>query len=466
MSKTQSVLPPRGGSYFKRIFMFSLPLMVTSLLQVTYHAADLMVVGRFDGENALAAVGSTGALTGVIINLFIGLSVGAGVCVAHGVGAKNRVEVKRAVHTSMLLATMLGVVVGVLSFIFAPQLLTLMDTPVDVIEPASLYVRIIFLGTPMSSLSNYSASILRSAGDSKRPLICYTVSGLVNVIFNVIFVVIFKLGVVGVALSTIISQTLSAIMMIVYMMKSDGIVHFSFKHLKIHKKTLKKLLKIGIPSGIQMSLFSFSNVILQTSINSFGAAVIAGSSASANIEGMFSVVYSALGTSAVTFVGQAVGANRKDEVKKIIFTSVRIILVLAVFLVPVAFFLRKPLLSLYVSDGGPVLDAALERFIVMLLPTVLCGIVDLGSGALRGLCKSMHATIISLLCVFLFRWLWMITVYPLVETVLFVYLATVVSRILNAIFNYVTLYVIMQKEKRQKLLTQVTCEVNDGEIKE
>lgn len=435
--------------------------MLSSLLQVAYHAADLMVVGRFEGETALAAVGSTGALTSLIINLFVGLSVGAGVCVAHGVGAKNRVEVKRAVHTSIMLAAILGVFVGIFGFVFAPQMLVLMDTPADVLAPASLYVRIIFLGVPSSLLGNYSASILRSAGDSKRPLIFFSISGFVNVVFNVIFVVVFKLGVAGVALATIIAQTLSATMLIVYLIKSDGMVHLSFKYLRIHKKTLKKLLTIGIPSGIQSSLFSFSNVIIQSSINSFGASVIAGSAASGNIEGLFAVAYQSLGTSSVTFVGQAVGANRRDEVKKIIWTSIRIILVLAVVLVPVSVIFSKPLLEMYVSEGGAVLDAALERFNVMILPLVLCGVVDLGSGALRGLGKSIYATVISLVCVFFFRWLWMIAVFPIFMTPVFIYLATVVSRALNAIFNFITLYVLDVKEKKRKMLLQGKPEVEN-----
>lgn len=457
MSNQASVLPQNGESYFKKIFLFSLPLMLSSMLQMLYNAADLMVVGQFEGEVALAAVGSTGALTGLILNLFIGLSVGVGVCVAHGVGAGNAEDVRRSVHTSILLALIMGVAVGIFGYFFAPQMLILMDTPENVIEHATVYVKIIFLGSPASLLYNYTAAILRSAGDSKRPLIFLSISGLANVLLNLLLVAVFGIGIAGVAIATVTAQALSAVMMLIYMAKRGGMVHFSFHYLRIYGKNLKKMLVIGIPSGVQTSLFSFSNVIIQSSINSFGSTVMAGSAASANVEGLFSVIYSSLGTAAVTFVGQAVGAKRTNDVKKIVFNSLGVIFACAVVLVPIAFILRKPLLSIYVSDGGAVLEEALVRFSVMLLPTVLCGVVDLGSGALRGLGRSAYATVVSLICVFVFRWLWMIIVFPMYPTPTVIYLATVVSRALNAVFNYVLLFVFTKKHKKRSRLEATKC---------
>lgn len=423
--------------------------MVTSVLQVLYNAADLIVVGRFEGESALAAVGSTSALTSLVLNLFIGLSVGVGVCVARGIGASDREEVSRCLHTSMLVAVIMGIAVAAVGYIFAPEFLALMDTPENVIDSAIVYVRIIFIGSPFSLLYNYAAAVLRSAGDSKHPLVYLSVSGLANVVMNVVFVAVFGMGVAGVALATIISQAMSAVMMLVYMMKSNDndMIHFSFKKLGINGKSLKEILVVGIPSGLQSSLYSFSNVIIQSSINSFGSAVMAGSAASSNLEALFIVVYQALNNAAVTFMGQAAGAKRTSELKRIFFTCFKVLLACAAVLVPISFFLRKPLLSLY-ADGGDVMEEALVRFSVMLLPTVISGTVDLGSGALRGIGYSVHTTVISLVCVFLFRWLWMIIVFPLFPTPVCTYLATAVSRILNAVFNYILLAFLLRKNGR------------------
>lgn len=440
-------MPSVGEPYFKRIFLFSLPLMLTSVLQMLYNAADLVVVGRFEGELALAAVGSTGALSALILNLFVGLSVGVGVCVAREIGAGDREAVSRTVHTSMLVAVVMGAVVAVVGYIVSPYLLVLMDTPDNVLGYAITYVRIIFIGSPASLLYNYAAAILRSAGDSKHPLVFLSLSGLANVILNVIFVAALGMGVAGVALATVLSQVMSAVLIIAFMMKGGGMASLSLKKLRIHGKSLGDMLTVGVPSGLQQSLYSFSNVIIQSSINSFGSAVMAGSAASGNIEGLFSVVYSTLGTAAITFMGQAVGAKRTSELKRILLTCLNVIFVCAAVLVPVSFVLRRPLLSLYASESE-VMEAALVRFSVMLLPTVLCGIVDLGSGALRGIGYSAHTTVISLVCVFLFRWLWIAAVFPLFPNPVCVYLATVVSRLLNALFNYILLAFLLRKNSR------------------
>lgn len=257
-------------SYFVKILLFAIPLMLSGLLQSLYNAADLIVVGQFEGDSALAAVGSTGSLTNLILGLFLGLSVGAGVSVAHSIGAKDYDEVQRTLHTSILTAVILGAVIGAVGFILAPTLLSLMDTPSELAEQATLYIRIIFIGSPFNVTYNYSASMLRASGDSKRPLIFLAVSGALNVCLNLLFVAVFGMGVAGVAVATVASQALSAALALIYMNRADTCLKFSLRRLRIHGKSIKKILAIGIPSGIQGTLFSFSNVMFQSAVNSLG----------------------------------------------------------------------------------------------------------------------------------------------------------------------------------------------------
>ncbi len=453
MLKQHGILVNSGESYFKKILLFAMPLMLTGILQSLYNAADLVVVGRFDSELALAAVGSTGSLTNLILGLFMGLSVGAGVCVAHGIGAKQHDDVQRVLHTSILVALMLGVVVGAIGFGIAPQLLKLMDTPYDVIDKASLYIRIIFLGTPASIVYNYAAAMLRASGDSKHPLIFLTVSGLVNVGLNLVLVAIFHFGVAGVAIATIVSQLISAVLIILHMRRTSGPLHFSFLRLKLHKDKLGKILLIGIPSGVQGTLFSLSNVIIQSSINSFGSTVMAGSSASANIEGFYYVAYHAFYDCALTFVGQSVGAKKFKDIKKIVISSMLNVILFAVILIIIGLIFKDRLLGLYIPENADALAAASQRYLMLVIPYFLCGFMEIGSGTLRGMGRSISSAVISLVCACLLRVVWIATIFKIYPTPECIYITYPISWLLATAMMFVFVIFAVKKElKIQKML--------------
>ena len=446
MRKNSSLLIEDGRSYFKKILFFAIPLMLTGVLQTFYNAADLVVVGRFEGELAVAAVGSTGSLVNLILGLFMGLSVGAGVCVAHSIGAKQEKDVSAILHTSVLIALILGAIVGVIGFLLAPELLKLMDTPENVIEMSSLYVRIIFIGAPASILYNYCAAMLRASGDSKRPLLFLTVAGFINVILNLILVTVFDFGVAGVGIATITSQFISASLAINYMRKTDGLLRFSFCKLRIHKDKMKKILAIGIPSGVQGTLFSLSNVLIQSSINSFGSTVVAGNSASANSEGFFYVIYHAFYDCALTFVGQSAGAKKFRDIKKIVIATMLNVLACAVILTTLGLVFKSFILSLYLPDNPEALSAATRRFVMIIPLYFLCGCMDVASGALKGLKRSLTAAIICVIFACLLRIVWVSTVFKVVQTPQSVYITYPLSWALTATFLLIFVVRTVKKE--------------------
>lgn len=450
---SKSAVITKKESYFKRILLFALPLMLTGILQSFYNAADLIVVGRFEGETALAAVGSTGSLTNLILGMFTGLSVGAGVCVAHAVGAKNDRDVRETLHTAVIVAVLLGAVVAVIGFVLAPKLLVLMGTPDDVLDMASLYVKIIFLGSPASVLYNYCASMLRASGDSKHPLIFLVISGLVNVVLNVIFVAVLHIGVAGVAIATITSQLVSDVLIMRHFRKIKGALHFSFKRLRVHKDKLKKILVIGIPSGIQGSLFSLSNVIIQSSINSFGSAVMAGNTAAANIDGFYYQAYHAFYDCALTFVGQSMGAKRYKEIKKIVVTSVLCVLLVGAILVSIGLIFKNVLIGLYITDSSEAFAVASERYMILVTLYFLCGIMEIGSGTLRGMGRSVSSAIISLVFACGLRIVWIATVFKVWNAPMCVYVTYPISWILTSAVSFVFVAFAVRKEIRlQKML--------------
>lgn len=442
-------------SYLKRILSFALPLMLTGVLQTLYNAVDLMVVGRFEGEVALAAVGSTGSLTNLILGLFMGLSVGAGVCVAHGIGAGDHEDVQKSLHTSILIALLLGAFVSVIGFFLAPQLLTLMGTPDDVIEDASLYIRIIFIGAPASIMYNYVAAMLRASGDSKRPLLFLTVAGIINVLLNLLLVVVFRIGVAGVAIGTIASQAVSAIMALLHLMRTKGPLHLSFRKLSINKSKLKKVLHIGIPSGVQGTLFSLSNVILQSSINSFGSVVIAGSAAAANVEGIYYVIYRAFYDGTLTFVGQSVGAKKFGDIKRIVGAAIIDTLLTGTVMSTTGLLFGEYMLKLYIPDNQEVLAAASVRFNMLIIPYFLCGIMDIMSGTLRGMGKSISSAIISLIFACGFRIVWISTVFKVFTTPRAIYITYPLSWILTAAVGAIFVIITVKKEKRKHLSSEL-----------
>ena len=439
--------------YFKKILLFALPLMLSGIFQSLYVAADLVVVGRFEGDVALAAVGSTGSLTSLILGLFLGLAVGGGVCVAHGIGANDSEDIRKTVHTSILLAAIMGIAVAILGFFLAPWILRLMETPEDVLPLASTYIKIIFLGSPALVIYNYAAAMLRASGDSKRPLIFLTVSGVVNIVLNLLFVAVLGMGVVGVALGTIIAQMTSAVMVIIHMRRIDGPLHLSLRRLSIDAERLKKILRIGIPSGIQGVLLAISNVTVQSSINSFGSAVVAGNSAAANVERFYYIAYHSFYDASITFVGQAVGAKKFERIKRIVLTAMLCVVIFAVVLSAIGLIFAEPLLKMYIPDNKDALDAATLRFTTLVIPYFLCGFMEITVGTLRGMGRSMSSTVITLIFACVLRILWIATVFKVFTTPLCIYMTYPISWILTTIVGGIMIVVAVKKEiKHSKII--------------
>ena len=410
MKLTKKTVDMTEAPFLTKMIIFAIPIIITGLLQCFYNAADLVVVGQFRGDLAVAAVGSTNSLTNLIVSLFMGLSVGAGVCVAHHVGAKEDEEVKKTVKTAVLMSLVCGAVIATVGFFLSEELLMLMDTPAEVLPLSALYMQIIFLGVPASMVFNYIAAMMRSAGDSKTPLIFLSISGIVNVVLNIILISAFGMGVDGVAIATIFSQYLSAAMALVYLLKTDGVLRISLKNMRIHGDKVKKMLHIGIPSGIQGTLFSLSNVIIQSSINSFGDVVVAGSAASASLEGFLYIAMNSMYHVTLTFVGQNVGAKKFGNIRRIVAYSTMLVTAIGLISGAVALIFRYPLIRLYVSSEAS-MDAAMQRLWMIGLTYFLCGIMEVFSGMLRALDRSVTSMMISLGGACGLRILWILTVF-------------------------------------------------------
>ena len=432
MHRLKKTVDMTEGPFLKKMIAFAIPLIISGLLQSFYNAADLIIVGRYRGDVAVAAVGSTGSITNLTVGLFMGLAVGAGVSVAHHIGAKEHDEVRKVSHTSILLAAILGVIIGTVGFFMAETLLSLMGTPENVLPHATLYMQIIFIGVPASMVYNYAAAMIRSAGDSQRPMIFLAISGLVNVCLNIVLVTAFNMGVDGVAIATIVSQYLSATMAIVYLMRTSGPLRLSLKHLRIDMAKVRKILYIGIPSGIQSSLFSFSNTIIQSSINSFGDAVLAGSAASSNIETFIYIAMNSIYHVALTFIGQNVGARKFKNIKRLTLYSTLLVSVVGIGGGILFMIFRYPLVHLYVNTPEAV-EAAMVRFTLIIPTYFLCGYMEVFCGALRALDRSVTSMVISLCGACGLRILWIETMFKLVRTPIMIYVSYPITWIVTAV---------------------------------
>ena len=429
------------GRLLTQVLVFALPIMLSGILQLLFNAADTIVVGRFAGNEALAAVGSVGSLNNMIISLFIGLSVGANVLVARYTGSRNDRAVSDTVHTSVLLSLAGGVLLMIIGVLLARPLLTLMGSPEDVIDLAVLYVRIIFLGMPVQMLYNFCAAILRAVGDTQRPLYYLTIAGVVNVLLNLVFVILFHLSVAGVALATIISQAISALLVTRALLNMEGPTRLFLNRLRIHPGKLREIIRIGLPAGIQSSVFSLSNVVIQSSVNSFGSVVIAGNAASSNV-GNF--VYQAMNTfqQAITcFAGQNIGARKPRRIvsamKVCMFWAVSFGLVLGML----SCVFGTQLLSLFSADPA-VIAAGMERQIIVCAPYFLCGMMDVMTGALRGIGYSLLPMIVSILGACAFRLFWVFTVFAAYPTLPCLMLSYPVSWLLT-IFVLLVIFLVL-----------------------
>lgn len=457
MQRLKKTVDMTEGPFLKKMVVFAIPILISGLLQCFYNAADLIVVGQFEGDIAVAAVGSTGSLTSLCLALFLGLSVGSGVCVSHHVGADEPGEARKVLHTSVILSALLSVVIAILGFILSPYLLSAMGTPENVHPHATLYLRIIFLGVPGSMLYNYLAAIMRAAGDSKRPLIFLSISGLANVGLNLVLVTAFDMGVEGVAIATIFSQYLSAGMALVYLARSEGNIGFSFKELKFNVQKMRKILYVGVPSGIQSALFSLSNVLIQSSINSFGEDVVAGSAAANNIDAFMYFAMNAMYHVTLTFVGQNVGAKKFKNIRRITAYAAIIVVAIGVVSGALVWIFRYPLLRLYVSSDAS-LAAALERFVVILTTYYLCGLMEVFIGTLRALDRSITAMIISLTGACGLRILWIETMVYIFPYPMTIYVSYPVTWFVTCVVELIVIAVVLRKlvgehkRERNKLL--------------
>lgn len=402
------------GPIFINIIRFVLPLILTGTLQLLYNAADIIVVSNYGSENALAAVSSTGSLINLIVNVFMGLSIGASVLTAQSFGAGNRKDVHEAVHTSMAIALISGIIVGVFGFFASHKLLEMMDSPPSVIDLSALYVKIFFIGAPANMIYNFGAAILRAVGDTKRPLYYLMFAGAVNVVLNLVFVIGFKMDVAGVALATIISQIISAVLIVICLIRSDSEVRLTLSKVKIHRKKLGKILAIGLPAGIQGSVFSISNVIIQSSINFFGDDVMGGNGAAASIEGFIYIAMNSLYQAAITFTGQNFGAKKYNRINYVGAECAVIVCAVGLGLGLCAKFFAPQLLGIY-TDKPAELEYGIIRMNVICLTYFTCGLMDVLVGMLRGIGYSFISTLNSVIFVCGFRIVWIFTYFAAVK---------------------------------------------------
>lgn len=439
------------GPLFSGILLYTIPIILTGVLQLLFNAADLVVVGQYRGSASLAAVGATGAVTNLIVNLFIGLSVGAGVSVAHGLGSKNDEQVHRTVHTALPAAVVSGLVLTVVGVSMSETFLIWMGTPEDILPLSTFYMQIYFGGMTFNMVYNFCASILRAAGDTKNPLIFLSIAGVANVGLNLLFVAGFGMNVEGVALATTISQGISAVSMVIVLMHRKDACRLELRKLRFYKAQLLKMVRIGLPAGVQGSLFSISNVLIQSSINSFGSVVMSGNAASGNIEGFVYVTQNAFHQTAVNYVGQNMGARQYNRVKKILWTCLACVSVAGLSLGLVVRAFGEPLLSIYISDSAEAIEYGLLRMTCICIPYFLCGLMDVSTGALRGMGASVVPMIISVLGVCGIRILWIYTIFqiPQYHTPQCLYISYTVSWVATFVCQLIAFLIVFRRKTQQ-----------------
>ncbi len=449
-----------NGPILGKMLMFAVPLMCSSMLQLLFNAADIVVVGRFAGENSMAAVGSNTALINLLTNLFVGLSIGANVLVARCFGGRDEKELKKSVHTAITLSIYSGIFLLIIGVIFAKQILILMNTPTDVLPLATVYLRIYFLGMPATMIYNFGSAILRAVGDTKRPLYFLFGAGVVNVILNLIFVVLLNMDVSGVAVATVVSECISAALVLRCLMREKGGIRLYPKELKMDKTTFVRILKIGLPAGFQGIVFALSNVVIQSSINGFGGTVVAGNSAAANIEGFVYFGMNAFYQAAISFTSQNMGAGKYKRINKILFVSQACVITVGIVMGTGALVFGRQLLSIY-SSKADVIDAGIDRLRVIARTYALCGIMDVMVGMLRGIGYSIMPMIVSLIGACGLRLLWLATVFqiPKYHTIGIVYASYPITWIITFGVHILCYAIIWHKLKKKLLNRQVMNQI-------
>lgn len=398
------------GSIGKKLLIYSVPLMLTGILQLLYNAFDIIVLGQFSSTKAMAAVTSTSALVSLFVNFFLGFSAGASVIMAKFYGARDHERAQKCVHTAILSSVIVGIIVSVLGASLATPLLRVMNTPENMLDLASLYVEIYLGGIIFNIIYNFGAALLRAVGDTKRPLIFLTIAGVLNVCFNLLFVIVFKMDVAGVALGTIISEFVSAVLVIITLMRSTNVLHLSLRKLRIDFSILKDIFKIGIPAGIQSLVFSISNVMIQSKINLFGENAIAGNGVASSLENFVYAGMNAVYQGTITFTSQNLGAGKVKNAPKVLWYSYLYVFLANLIFGGIILLLPKFFISIYNNDPNVIIYAK-ERLLWMLLTYFICGFMDCTSGALRGLGYSTSSMILTILGIVGFRITWILTFF-------------------------------------------------------
>lgn len=434
------------GPILGKLLQFSIPLIFSSVLQLLFNAADVVVVGRFAGDNSLAAVGSTGSLINLLINLFQGLSIGSNVLAANYFGAGKNKELKETVRTSILISFYSGIILTVIGVVFSKYILILMQAPEEVLNLATIYLKIYFAGITSTLVYNFGSSLLRAKGDTKRPLYILLLAGVINVILNLIFVICFNMDVAGVAIATVISQTISAILVIIILLREKDDFKLEFKGLKINMTVFAKIVKIGLPAGFQGVMFSFSNIIIQSSVNSFGAILIAGNSAACNLEGFIYISMNGFSQGALTFCSQNLGARKIDRIRKVVWRSQFSIIVIGAALSAIFLVFGRQLLSIYTKNPA-VIDAGMTRCWIIFTTYYLCGMMDGMANAIRGIGHSLMPVISCLVGACIFRIIWLFTIFqiPAFHQPATIFISYPISWLLTFIANLIFYNVYIRK---------------------
>ncbi len=433
-----------NGPLLRNVLIYAFPLMLSGVLQLLFNAADIIVVGRFAGSQALAAVGSTSSLINLIINLFVGVSIGTNVLVARYYGARDVEGIEETVNTSIITAAVGGVALIFIGFFLSEPLLRLMGTPADVIELSVLYMRIYFAGMPAFMLYNFGAAILRSVGDTRRPLYFLMIAGVVNVVLNMILVIFYNMDVAGVAIATVASQVVSCVLVLRCLLKSEGALHLDPKHLTFSKEKMLQMLRIGLPAGFQGMVFNISNVLIQSSVNSFGSMVMAGNTAAQNVEGFVYTAMNAFYQTNLSFTSQNYGAKNTKRINQVLFACLGLVAVVGFVLGNGAYLFGETLLGFYTMDPQ-VVQFGMNRLAIISTTYWICGLMDVMVGTIRGLGYAVMPMIVSLLGACAFRVIWIFTIFQMYHTQFSLYISYPISWLITVSVHLICYLVVRKK---------------------
>ena len=444
MKKNKYEIDMCNGSIMDKLISFSLPLMLSGILQLMFNAVDIVVVGRFSGSQSLAAVGSTTALINIFTNLFIGISLGANVLAARFYASGKEKEMSETVHTAITLALISGIIMAVVGLVLAKGALRLMGTPADVIELSTLYMRIYFCGMPFFMLYNYGAAILRAVGDTKRPLVFLIISGVANAGLNMILVIIFHMGVAGVGIGTVISQFISCILVLRCLYKSEGCYQLRFSKLRIQKVYLRQIFQVGIPAGIQSTVINFSNALLQSSVNSFGSTAMAGYTAANNILGFLYASVNAVTQACMSFTSQNYGVGKYKRMDRVLINCLILSVVISGVLGCGSYAFGTEILKVYTEDPK-VIQCGLEILSMTTVTYFLCGIMDLFPGALRGMGRSGVPMILSIIGTVGTRIVWIFILFPQHRSLKFLFISYPASWLFTIVMQVICFYFVRKQ---------------------